>query len=274
MRRLAVGGGVPRSPLLVAVAALLVALVLVAPMSPGAPPAAEATARESTARCADLVVLGVRASGQRFTSSSRGMGPEVHAAVRNAVGRLRGDHAVRLAGLDYPATPTSAGTAAYLASVRDGTARLGKRLVRLLASCRRTRVALVGFSQGAHVVHGTLATVPLSAARARRVVAVGLIADPTYNRRSTHAHQVRYGVTAPRVDGLLGPGRSLPEPLARRTIDFCHPDDLVCSFGGPDGQIWMARLAGRQHTAFYEQPATIGTHGAWLARVMQAHGLA
>lgn len=270
MRR--VRGGAT-SPLLTVAAALLVALALVASTSSGSPAPAQAVGQESTARCADLVVLGVRASGQQATAASRGMGTEVHAAVRDALGRLQGDLTVRLEGLPYPATPTSAGTAAYLASVRQGTTLLRTRLVGLLASCPRTRVALAGFSQGAHVVHRTLARAGLTRTQERRVVAIGLVADPTYDGRSTHAHQVRYGVSGPRADGLLGPGRDLPPRLARRTIDFCHPDDLVCSFAGTHGEIWMARWAGRPHTAFYEQPATVAIHGAWLARVMREHGL-
>jgi cutinase len=273
MRTGARAGARRASPLLVVVMGLLLAALLVAPVGPGSPAPAEAAARETTKRCADVVVLGARASGQRLTTSNRRMGPEVHAMVRNALGRLRGKHSVRLAGLPYPAVPTSSGTTVYHESVRDGARMLRGRLGRLLAACPRTRVVLAGFSQGAHVVHHAMARTSLPRSRARRVVAVGLLADPTYNRRSTHARQVRYGVKAPRHNGLIGPGRNLPPLLAKRTIDYCHPDDLVCSFDGADGEIWMARLAGRQHTAFYEQPATIAVNGRHLARVMRLHGV-
>jgi hypothetical protein len=169
--------------------------------------------------------------------------------------------------------PTSRGTSAYQESVRTGVTMLRPRLVRLLRACPRTRVALAGFSQGAHVVHRSLAGLRLGKRQVRRVVAVGLIADPTYNAASGHALQVRYGVTGARLHGLLGPGRAVRPRLADRTIDFCHPDDMVCSFSGPDGEIWMARWAGRQHTAFYEQPATVRHNGAWFARVMRDHGM-
>lgn len=252
---------------------LLLALVWVAPVGPGAPNPAEAVARETTKRCADIVVLGARASGQRLTSSNRRMGPEVHAMVTNALGRLRGRHSVRFVGVPYQAVPTSTGTESYLASVRDGVRKLRPRLRGVLADCRRTRVVVAGFSQGAHVVHHTLARTTMPRARARRVVAVGLLADPTYNRLSTHAFQVRYGVDAPRHDGLIGPGRDLPRLWAKRTLDLCHPDDMVCSFAGSDGEIWMAKLAGTQHTKFYEEPATIAVNGRHLARVMRLHGV-
>lgn len=265
--------GARRTPWLVVALGALLALVLVAPLGPGSPSPAQADARVTTARCADLVVLGARASGQRLTGANREMGTEVYAMARDAVSRLSGRHSVRYAGLPYPAVPTSRGTSAYEASVREGVGMLRTRLVRLLRACPRTKVALAGFSQGAHVVHRSLAGLRLTPGQTRRVVAVGLVADPTYNARSGHAHQVRYGVTGRRLDGLLGPGRALRPRLAARTIDFCHPDDMICSFGGPDGEIWMARWAGRQHTAFYEQPATVRLNGAWFARVMRDHGV-
>lgn len=272
--RAGAGAGARRaSPVLAVVLGLLLAALLVAPVGPGGPSPAEAVARETTKRCADVVVFGARASGQRILTSNRGMGPEVHATVTNALGRLRGRHSVRMAGLPYPAVPTSRGTEVYLDSVREGVRMLRGRLGGLLAGCRRTRVVVAGFSQGAHVVHHTLARSTLPRARARRVVAVGLIADPTYNRRSTHAHQVRYGVQGPRHDGLLGPGRNLPPLLAKRAIDYCHPGDLVCSYDGPDGEILLAGTAGAQHTAFYEQRATIAVNGRRLARVMRLHGV-
>lgn len=255
------------SPLLAALAVLL-AIVIVAPLGPGSPPQAVAT--EPVARCADLVVLGARASGQRLTDANLQMGTEVHAMATAAVARLDPAVSVRLAGLPYAAVPTSRGTAAYEASVRDGVDRLAGRLAGLLGACPGTRVALAGFSQGADVVHRTVAGLSLPAAQLRRVVAVALIADPTYDARSANAHQVRYGVDEPRRSGLLGPGPALPPLLAARTVDLCHADDLVCSFGGPDGEIWMASWAGRPHSAFYEQPGTIAVNGRAFAEVIRA----
>lgn len=258
---------------LIAGLGLLLALIVVAPVGPGAPAPAEAVARESAKRCAGVVFIGARASGQRLTEANRQMGPEVHAAARNAMSRLSGVLSVRLEGLPYPAVPTSRGTTAYDTSVRQGSTMLRTRVTGLLRDCPRTRVVLIGFSQGAHVVRHGMSRVSLPTAQARRVAAIGLLADPATNRRSTHRHQVRYGVSAPRRNGLVGPGRSLPPALAARTIDFCHPDDLVCSFDGPDGEIWMAKWAGRQHTAFYEQPATVGVNGRTLAAVMRLNGV-
>jgi hypothetical protein len=84
---------------------------------------------------------------------------------------------------------------------------------------------------------------------------------------------VRYGSTVPRHHGLLGPGRLLPRLLARRAIDFCNPDDLVCSFAGSGGEIWMASWAGRSHTRFYERPAVVAVNGKRLYRVMRLHGV-
>jgi cutinase len=255
---------------LIAALGLLLALVIIAPLDRASSPRALAT-EGPVGRCADLVVLGARASGQRLTADNSQMGTEVHAMASEAASRLDVS-SVRLAGLPYPAVPTSHGTAAYEASVREGVALLGARLTRLFAACPRTQVALAGFSQGAEVVHRALTGPTFTDAQQRRVVAVALIADPTYDAGTTNAHQVRYGVDAEARSGLLGPGEPLPAALAARTIDFCHPDDLVCSFGGPDGEIWMASWAGRPHGAFYEQPDTVTVNGAHFARVMRDGG--
>ena len=254
--------------LLVVAAGAALAALLLAPLPPGTTERAQASARTTTTRCADLVVLGARASGQALTSTNHQLGTEVYAMSVDAARRLDPGVSVRLAGVPYPAVPTSRGSEAYRASVREGASMLHSELVGLLRSCPRTRVALAGFSQGAHVVHRSLARHPLSRRHSRRVVAVALIADPTYDRRSGNAVQVRYGSTAPRHHGLVGPGPRLPRLLARRTIDFCNPADLVCSYPGTDGEIWMAPRAGAAHREFYESPSTVARHGAWFAQVI------
>lgn len=266
--------GSRRSRLLLVVAAgAALAALLLAPLPPGSTERAQAAARTTTKRCADLVVLGARASGQTLTSTNHRLGAEVFAMSVDAARRLDRGTSVRLAGVPYPAVPTSRGTEAYLASVRKGATMMRARLVRLLRACPRTRVALAGFSQGAHVVHRTLARSDLSRRQGRRVAAVALIADPTYDRRTTNRFQVRYGSTARRHHGLVGPGPRLPGLLARRTIDFCNPADLVCSYPGSDGKISMAPQAGDAHREFYETPETVARNGAWLARVMRRHGV-
>ena len=262
-----VGSRRARMLLVVAAGAALAALLL-APIPPGTTERAQASARTTTTRCADLVVLGARASGQTLTSTNHQLGTEVHAMSVDAARRLDRSLSVRLAGVPYPAVPTSRGTEAYRSSVREGVSMLRSELVGLLRSCRRTQVALAGFSQGAEVVHRTLARQALPPRLSRRVVAVALIADPTYDRGTTNAVQVRYGSAAPRHHGLLGPGPRLPEPLAQRTIDFCNPADLVCAYPGSDGGIWMAPQAGDAHREFYERPSIVAVNGAWLTRVI------
>ena len=250
-------------------AAVLVAMV-VAGVTTSSTDRAEAAARLTTMRCADLVVLGARASGQRLTSSNVQAGPEVYATVVAAARSLDPGVSVRLEGVPYPAVPTSRGTQAYLASVREGASMLRAATVELLGSCPDAEVVLAGFSQGAHVVHRTLTHDPLPLRLARRVVAVALIADPTYGRLTDDAHQVRYGSTAPARDGLIGPGPRLPRLLARRTIDFCNPADLVCAFDGTDGEITMAPRAGAAHRTFYEDPDVVADNGRLLAQVISS----
>lgn len=256
--------------LLVVAAGAALAAMLLAPIPPGTTERAQASARTTTTRCADLVILGARASGQVLTSANHQLGTEVHAMSVDAARRLDRRVTVRLEGVPYPAVPTSRGTAAYDASVREGAAMLHTRMVGLLRSCPRTEVALAGFSQGAHVVHRTLARHPLSSRLSRRVVAVALIADPTYDGDSSNAVQVRYGSTEPRGHGLVGPGPQLPRLLAQRTIDFCNPADLVCSYAGADGEIGMAPQAGAAHREFYETPSVVAHNGAWLARMIDS----
>ncbi|MBC7630375.1 cutinase family protein, partial [Aeromicrobium sp.] len=129
--------------------------------------------------CADVVVLGLRGSGQS-TTASKGVGNEVLASVSAMATQLhrRSDATVRLEAVPFPANyaPT---LARYISHIKQGKKLMATRLTELSARCKDTSFAFVGFSQGANVVHNFSAD--LTAAQARRVAVVAMIADPVKN---------------------------------------------------------------------------------------------
>ena len=124
---------------------------------------------------------------------------------------------VRLEGVPYPAVPTSRGTAAYNASVGEGASMLHSQMVGLLRSCPRTRVALAGFSQGAHVVHRTLARHPLSTAPQPAGRRSGADRRPDVRR----GHHQR-GPGAVRLDGPAPPRPRRSGPAAAAAARAAH----------------------------------------------------
>ena len=124
--------------------------------------------------CADLVVLGLRGSdqsldknfgsGQEILRSVRAMSTELHRTSRATV---------RLEGVPYRAQ-SAPSAAIYQSYVDDGANRARDRLAQLADRCPRSKVALVGFSQGAQAVHELVTTLRPS----QQIALVAMIAYP------------------------------------------------------------------------------------------------
>lgn len=226
----------------------LIALTL-AGCSPGVtpaestPPSTSQPALVST-QCADLIVLGARGSDQSATKN-RGVGTEVLASVTAMVKQLhqRSKSTVRVVGVPYPA----ASGPAYTANVFTGVDHARKLLASLAMKCPESRFGLVGFSQGAQIVHGT--AIELSSAQVRRVVLVAMISDPRRNPEDKITHW-SYGDSTP-GPGKLGAGTPIPKGLRSASISFCAQSDEICNwpprgYSGPLSQT---------HRHFYETHA-------------------
>jgi Cutinase len=177
-------------------------------------------------------VVGVRGSGEALA------GPyAMGATVGRAAGALRGALGARGVGmfsLPYRAAPVSDLTRdlgrPYLGSIAQGVAMLGAYLRELGGRCGRTRVALVGYSQGAAVVSEAVRR--LAPATRRHVRAVVLVADPYSAGASVYARTPSlFPGGAPRRigRGSLGARRAA---LPDRTTDVCFKDDVVCDAPG------------------------------------------
>ncbi|MET0930606.1 MAG: cutinase family protein, partial [Aeromicrobium sp.] len=231
---------------------------------------------DPTGTCKDIAVIGVMGSGQRPTAGPLGMGAEVN-AVHAKFSEIYGADRVRSVALDYPAkavplteneAPLIAG---YIESAWDGTYSLMQALRQQADTCATfdEKVVLVGYSQGAWVIH---ATVQYLEARKSplldRIAGVGLLADPLRSTASD-AGLVYAGTAKPEIErlggskgiartkipnatleyhkwsagvfeSLIAPGRDIdnvplsastyPSRLASSTMSYCDDHDMVCGW--------------------------------------------
>lgn len=198
--------------------------------------------------CAEVVLVGVRGQSQS-SAAHLGLGTEVYRIavdLANRVERRTGD-SVRLESIDYDsAAPPDAD--AYDRAVEGGVVTLRDRLATLADRCPGSDLVVLGFSEGANVVHSALASpTALGSPTAARVRAVGLVADP---RRAPagDVEQVTFGTHAVHP-GRLGPGLPLG-PISARSISFCNAGDNVCNRDPGD----LATTSNAIHSSFYEQP--------------------
>jgi cutinase len=261
------GAGMRRARAIGALAVLLgtVIIVRLADSSPteSATPAAGPLLVSTT--CADLVVLGLRGSGQSTTGNA-GVGQEVFRSVRSLAAQVHAgsDSTVRLEAVDYPSAPAPTYDA-YLAGVQDGDRMLGARFAKLAQDCPDSRFAFIGFSQGAHVVHEFAHA--LSAEQVGSVVLVAMIADPRRNPDDTITTWA-YGGRSVTHGGRLGAGPGFDAGTRRAAITLCAAADEVCN--RPDGD--TAGATSETHRHFYEKAGNVRSTGRQLVAVLHRNG--
>ena len=210
-------------------------------------------------------MLGLRGSDQAV-NRNHGSGLEILRSVRAMSAELHrtSDATVRLEGIPYRAE-YAPNLAYYEGNIADGVTRTLARIAQLAKRCPESRIALVGFSQGAQAVH-ELAD-GLTDAAAARIVLVAMIADPRRNPADSIASWT-YDKAAP-GPGKLGPGPTLGGTLKGRAIDFCAASDEICNWppGGYTGALSQA------HRHFYETPANARATGHQMAAILTAGGV-
>ncbi len=217
-----------------------------------------AAAHLTTERCADLVVLGLRGQGQS-RRTEQGVGAEVRASVQAVVTRLPHGVSVRLEAVPYP----NGSDATYDADVARGQRMARSRLSALARRCPHSRLALVGYSEGAQAVH--LAALRLTPHERDRLALVAVLGDPLRNPDDP-TRVVDYGTGPLAGRGNAGPGPAFPASTRARTLSFCVRGDNVCN----------APLTGRvgtvsaTHRGFYERSASARTTGRALAGVLRS----
>lgn len=215
--------------------------------------------------CADLVVVAARGSTQD-PDRNLGVGTEVRVTIEELAHLLhrRSDTTVRVEPIRYDASKTAT-LAQYQDRVANGSRMMARRLQRLERRCPDSRFALVGFSQGAQVVHATAADLP--AKLAKRVALVAMIADP---RQNPTDEIERYGYADEPVtgNGRLGSGSPIDPDLRRAAISLCVEGDEICNDEGAPGGPPSAT-----HRTFYEKPSTAKVTAERLDRVLRRNGV-
>lgn len=197
---------------------------------------AEAKLTKTGNKCASLVVVGARGSGEGQSAGSiPGFGSRLSPGVSNMASRIKRSGTIRYLAVKYPAikiTPTNAlNRKKYFASVGAGAKDAMSKVNSLASACPSTRFALVGYSQGASVMRWAMRD--LAASRQDKVVLVGLLGDPERRGFDTRPSEIglleNYGTGTLRRGGVLGAGPALPARRARAVVTMCHAGDAFCN---------------------------------------------
>ncbi|MCL3819680.1 cutinase family protein [Aeromicrobium wangtongii] len=232
---------------------------------PSEPGTGTEPAATTDVRCADLVVLGARGSTQD-PDLNDGVGTEVRRTTDELARRLHGRSGltVRIEAIRYDAGATAT-RAAYQRHTVEGTRMMLSRLRTLASTCADSRFALLGFSQGAQVVHGAATDMPGDLAG--RVVLVAMIADPLRDPTDAIAHW-SYAEEPTRGNGRLGAGPPISAALRPAAISLCVEGDEICNARGAPGD-----PPSEVHKHFYERPAAVRATAARLDAVLRRNGL-
>lgn len=229
------------------------------------PPGADTVGATTSSRCADVVVIGARGSTQD-PDRNAGLGTEVRRTTRELVRLLheRSGATVRVEAIRYDAAQAPT-LAAYRQHTADGAAQMTSRLRALAAECADSRFALIGFSQGAQVVHGASASMPASLAR--RVAVSAMIADPLTDPADP-IHRWSYADRPTAGHGRLGSGPPIDPDLRSAAISLCVAGDEICNDrGAPGGP------PSGTHRHFYEKPSSVRATAEQLDAVLRRNGV-
>ncbi|MCX0275453.1 cutinase family protein [Nocardia zapadnayensis] len=227
------------------VAACVFALVAAVVQAGGTPVAAA-----TPTPCPDLYVVAIPGT---WETSDTEPGTGMLAAT---VDRLPGNVAVDYVA--YAATAFPWEGEVYGRSKQEATDRARDMVAAAARACPATRIAILGYSQGAHAAGDLAAEIGAGSATApaERIALVGLIADPRRSPADTLIGPAVPGAGAvgarPGGFGALGP----------RTYTFCVDGDLYCAM--PDGDI-AGRLAGLVVQMSNPDPADIGSYQRQVA---------
>jgi hypothetical protein len=254
----------------------------VAPPVPSEPPY-EAPS-EKFANCGDYFVIGARGSGEDpqgnppvYSSNEDGFGTRNYNAyyglkkVIEAYGVPESDFNVL--GLRYRALGVEAAAlinGEYEESIWEGVAALKEVLHERESECPSEPAILIGYSQGALVIHLALRELQKSdpsMLSAAHIAGVMLIADPAkVGSESEPVWEEENVPAAPgsgiyKADGLwtkLGEPENgpLPSTVTNRAISFCANHDIVCAPG------FGSHLS--EHENYY-QAGNLNAMGEWMA---------
>lgn len=205
----------------------------------------------SAATCRPYTAIAVRGTQDGARASS---GTQLPTAVAAFAAR-KGSTNVTKDYVSYQATFN------YAVSMAEGRSALRTKLNTYLSACPKTKIALFGYSQGAHIVGDVV--VGMTSTQRSRLQGVGLIGDPMLNPTFGSSK------TADRVHGGMW-GRRASWPSGVFVYNVCNKKDQVCasySTAQSTGYLGSAALGGaKEHltytTSTYSPIA--GSSGAYL----------
>jgi hypothetical protein len=254
-------------------------------VTPPKPPAATLTPVTFN-DCRKFFVISARGSGEVpqgdppvYSSNEDGMGSRGYNAFyglrtrMEAYGYAEADF--KLLGLRYRAlgvlfNPFNFGTEAYFESIYEGVESLVSELYAQASKCPSQRAILIGYSQGALVVHLALRELQQSdpsMLTSSRLAAVMLIADPAKVSHESEPVWEEENYPAPPGSGIdnadgvwtkagLPEQGPLPSAVTSRAIAFCANHDIVCAPGfGASASV---------HTGYYTA-TPMNVMGEWMA---------
>jgi hypothetical protein len=209
--------------------------------------------------CPDVLVLGLRGSGELPQPNGNmdtqdAMGPENWATYLGIKNAYNGRAVVTEKGVIYPADAvlpylfTAPGD--FLESVANGGVNLATAITSEVTACPQAALVVTGYSQGAWAVHRGLYATPQNARS--HVAAVLLFGDPEYNPADTfnRSAAVLGGIGPAQV---ADPGASgLPADMNPVAASWCLPHDPVCE-GPVAGKKALANCVLNQPTCVHFQ---------------------
>jgi hypothetical protein len=235
-----------------------------------------ASAAPANDRCNSVEFLGARGSGQPWDVSGpdKGFGPEAYKVVTTVAAKLSakkvtyGEDSIsypadsvndlKPSTLEIVGLPESLplyykdNVSKYLASIAGGVSSMVANVQNSAAVCgNATRLVLVGYSQGAIVVHQTEDYLYVhNRALLGHIIATVVIADGDRMPNTKAKEFGSSGVTGEGIQVYLGHFSShLDMPLPATTANVCNANDIVCNFGIP--QLVHFSASAKVHTTSY-----------------------
>jgi hypothetical protein len=182
-----------------------------------------ASTGDSAGNCPDAHIVVTRAS-------TEAPGEGIIGSLASAVTRAS-KQKITVEATDYPAALNP-----YPPSVAAGTKALTTELTNEAKNCPNTKIVMMGYSQGAHVIGDVLAgtgreagftqSAAISSAISDKVKAVILMGDPRYLPGKS------FNAGTSKTKGLFPRGNdALLDPLAARIQSYCDTGDTFCASG-------------------------------------------
>lgn len=204
-------------------------------------------------------MLGLRGQGQS-ARGHHGAGRDADGVARAMIPHLRHGTTMRIDAVPYPAR--SGNDATYSEDVRTGVQLVRDELSRLERLCPASRVGLVGYSEGAEVVHRAA-----TAAGTDRLAVVVLLGDPLRNPADP-VSTLRLGTAALTGRGNGGVGARFADAVRHEVLEVCAQGDDVCN-APPTGRVGPPSAT---HRATYKHRATQRRVAVEAARVVVGGG--